>query len=86
VDTGIPQGFLAAPSFAPPMSGIFNEVEIVVPGVRGALFVDGIAWWVEEKDYRELGAKRSEAVAAFFAWAVDNGIAISHGKTEAAFF
>jgi len=40
VDTGIPQGSLAAPiMFATYLSGIFDEVEAAGPGVRGLSFV-----------------------------------------------
>jgi len=45
VDTGIPQGSPAAPiPSVVYLSGIFEEVEMVVPGIRGLSFVDDIGW------------------------------------------
>jgi hypothetical protein len=44
VDTGIPQGSPAAPIlFVTYLSGIFDEVERTVPGVKGLSFADDIA-------------------------------------------
>jgi len=43
--TGIPQGSPAAPIlFFRYLSGIFDEVEAAVPGIRGLSFVDDIGW------------------------------------------
>ena len=85
VDTGIPQGFPAAPIlFITYLSGIFDEVERAVPGIKGLSFLDDIGWWVEGKDGEAGVAKLSDAVAASLDWAASNGVTFSHGKTEAA--
>jgi len=43
VDTGIPQGSPAAPIlFVIYLSGVFHEVEVAAPGIRGLSFVDDI--------------------------------------------
>jgi len=48
VDTGIPQGYPAAPiRFITYLSGIFDEVEREVSGIRGLSFADDTAWWAE---------------------------------------
>jgi hypothetical protein len=87
VDTGVPQGSLAAPIlFITYLSGIFAEVERAVPGVRGLSFVDDIGWWAEGKGDQEVAAKLSQAAAVAMEWATGNGVAFDHGKTEAALF
>jgi len=51
VDTGIPRGSPAAPIlFVTYRSGIFDEVESEVPGIRGLCFVDDIGWWADGPD------------------------------------
>jgi hypothetical protein len=48
VDTGIPQGSPATPVlFITYLSGIFDEVERVVPGIKGLSFADDTASWAE---------------------------------------
>jgi hypothetical protein len=87
VDTGIPQGSLAAPIlFVTYLSGIFDTVEEMVPGVKGLSFADDIARWVKGKDQKEVATKLAEAAAASLDWAKDNGVAFDSGKTEAALF
>jgi hypothetical protein len=87
VDTGIPQGSPAAPIlFVTYLSGIFDEVERTVPGVKGLSFTDNIAWWAKGKFEKEVAAKLAEAAAASLDWAKDTGVAFDHGKTEAALF
>jgi hypothetical protein len=87
VDTGIPQGSPAAPIlFVTYLSGISDEVERAVPGIKGLSFADDIAWWAKGKDEKEVAAKLAEAAAASLDWAKDNGVAFDHGKTEAALF
>jgi ribonuclease HI len=87
VDTGIPQGSPAAPIlFVTYLSGIFDEVERAVPGIKGLSFADDIAWWVKGEDEDEVAAKLAEAAAASLDWARDNGVAFDHGKTEAVLF
>jgi hypothetical protein len=45
--------------------GIFDEVEKVVPGIKGLAFADDIAWWAKGKDTEDLAAKLAvEAVAS----------------------
>jgi len=61
-------------------------VERTVPGVSGLSFVDDIGWWADSKDDEGAAAKLSEAATAAIAWAVRNGVAFGHGKTEAAIF
>jgi len=44
VDTGVPQGSPVAPIlFTTYLSGIFDKVEVAVPGIRGLSFVDDIS-------------------------------------------
>ena len=87
VDTGILQGSPAAPIlFVTYLSGIFDEVEAEVPGIRGLSFVDDIGWWVEGADDEAVAAKLSEAAAASIDWAARNGVAFDHGRAEAAIF
>jgi hypothetical protein len=87
VDTGIPPGSPAAPIlFVTYLSGIFDTVEEMVPGIKGLSFADDIAWWVKGKDQEEVAAKLAEAAAASLAWAKDNGVAFDSGKTEATYF
>jgi hypothetical protein len=87
VDTGIPQGSPAAPIlFVTYLSGIFDEVERAVPGIKGLSFADDIAWWTKGKDDEEVAAKLAEAAAASLEWAKNNGVAFDHGKTEAILF
>ena len=85
VDTGIPQGSPAAPIlFVTYLSGIFDEVERTVPGVKGLSFVDDIGWWAQAGNEEEIAAKLAGAAAAALNWAKDNGVAFDQGKTEAA--
>ena len=78
MDTGIPRGSPAAPIlFVTYLSGIFDEAERAVPGIRRLSFVDDIGW--------PAGGKGDEA-AAFINWATSNGVAFDNGKTEAAIF
>jgi len=87
VDTGVPQGSPAALIlFVTYLSGVFDEVERRVPGVRGLSFVDDIGWWAEGKDDEAVAAKRSEAASASIGWAERNGVAFDHRKTEAVIF
>jgi len=87
VDTGIPQGSPAAPIlFVTYLSGIFDEVEAAVPGVRGLSFVDDISWWAEGRDDEAVAANLAAAATAAIKWAVENGVAFDHSKTEAALF
>jgi len=87
VDTSIPQGSPAAPIlFVTYLSGIFDEVESALPGIRGLSFADDIGWWADEADDEAVAAKLSEAAAASADRAASNGVAPSHGKTEAAIF
>jgi len=87
VDTGNPQGSPAAPIlFVTYLSGIFDEVERVVPGVKGLSFVDDIGWWVQAGNGEEIAAKLAGAAAAALDWAKDNGVAFDQGKTEAVLF
>ena len=87
VDTGIPQGSPAAPVlFVTYLSGIFDEVEAAVPGVRGLSFVDDISWWADGMDDKEVAAKLTAAATASIEWAAKNGVAFDHSKTEAALF
>ena len=87
LDTGIAQGSPAAPIlFVTYLSGIFDEVEVVVPGVRGLSFVDDISWWAEGRDDEVVAANLAAAATAAFKWAVENGVAFDHSKTEAALF
>jgi hypothetical protein len=67
------------------LSGIFEEVEGICGG-KGLSFADDVAWWVEEKDDREVAEKLSKASAAACKWATSNGITFDHGKSEAVFF
>jgi hypothetical protein len=87
VDTGIPQGSPAAPIlFITYLSGIIDEVERAVPGIRGLSFADDIAWWAEGKGEQEMADRLAEAAEAAIGWAGNNGIAFDQGKTEAALF
>jgi hypothetical protein len=87
VDTGIPQGSPVAPIlFVTYLSGIFDEVERAVPGIKGLSFADDIAWWAEGKDQKVVAAKLAEAAAASLDWVKDNGVAFDHRKTEADHF
>ena len=87
VDTGIPHGSPAAPIlFITYLSGIFDEVEAIVPGVRGLSFVDDISWYAEGTDNSEVPAKLTKAVAATIKCASSNRVSFDHGKTEAALF
>jgi len=80
----IPQGSPVAPIlFVTYLSGIFDEVEAAVPGIRGLSFVDDISWWAEGKDDEEVATKLCEAAAAAIEWAAGNGVAFDPGKTEA---
>jgi hypothetical protein len=65
VDTGIPQSSPVAPIlFVTYLSGIFDEVEKVVPDIKGLSFADDIAWWPKGKDAEEVAAKLAEGAAA----------------------
>jgi len=87
VDTGVPQGSLAAPIlFVTYLSGIFDAVERAAPGISGLSFVDDIGWLPEGKGEEEVAAKLSEAAAAAMEWGKNNGVAFDQGKTEAAIF
>ena len=87
VDTGIPQGSPAAPVlFITYLSGIFDEVERAVPGIRGLSIVEDIAWWADGKDDEAAATKMSETAAASIDWTASNGVAFGHGKTEPAIF
>jgi len=87
VDTEIPQGSPVAPIlFTTYLSGIFDKVEAVVPGIWGLSFVDDISWWADATDCKAVAAKLSAAATASIEWAVENGVAFDYGKTEAALF
>jgi len=87
VDTGIPQGSPVAPIlFVTYLSGIFDEVETAVPGIRGLSFVDDISWWAEGNDDGEVASKLLEAATVAIEWAARSGVAFDHRKTEAALF
>jgi hypothetical protein len=76
VDTGILQGSLAAPIlFVTYLSGIFDKVERMVPGIKGLSFADDIAWWAKGGNEEEVAAKLAEAAVASMDWAKDNGVA-----------
>jgi hypothetical protein len=66
--------------------GIFDEVDRAVPGTKGLSFADDIGWWVKGDDEEDVAAKLAVAAAASLDWATDNGVALDHGKTEAALF
>jgi len=84
VDTGIPQGATAPILFVTYLSGIFDEVEAAVSGIRGLSLVGDIGWWAAGADDEAVAAKLSAAAAASIEWAAGNGVAFGHGKTEAA--
>jgi len=87
VDTGISQGSPAAPIlFITYLSGIFDMVEVAVPGVHGLSFMDDIGWWADRSDEMAVAEKPSVAAAAAIEWAAGNGVAFHQGKTEAALF
>jgi len=87
VDTGIPQGSPAAPIlFVTYLSGIFDEVERAVPGIKGLSFADDVGWWAKADSEDEVAAKLAEAAAAALDWAKNNGVAFDQGKTEAVLF
>jgi len=87
VETGIPQGSPAAPIlFVTYLSGIFDEVEAAVPGIRGLSFVDDIGWWADGADDEAVAANLSRAAEAAISWAEKNGVDFDQGKTEAAIF
>jgi len=87
VDTGIPQGLPVAPIlFITYLSGIFEEVEKRVPGVKALSFADDISWWVEGKNDKEVAEKLAEATKAAVSLGEENGIAFDHGKSEAVLF
>jgi len=87
VDTSIPQGSPAAPIFfVTYLSGIFDEVKEAVPGIRGLSFVDDISWWAEGRDDEVVAANLVAAATAAIKWAVENGVAFDHSKTEAILF
>jgi hypothetical protein len=87
VDTGIPQGSPEAPIlFVTYLSGIINQVEREVPGIRGLSFTDDIAWWAEGGEEQEVADKLADAAKVAIEWAGNSGIAFDEGKTEAALF
>jgi len=87
VDTGIPQGSPAAPIlFITYLSGIFEEVEKRVPGVKALSFADDISWWAEGKNDKEVAEKLAKASKAAVAWGEENGITFDHDKSEAVLF
>jgi hypothetical protein len=87
VDTGILQGSPAAPIlFITYLSGIFDKVERMVPGIKGLSIADDITWWVKGGNEKEMAEKLAEAAAASLEWAKDNGVAFDQGKTEAILF
>jgi len=87
VDTGIPQGSPVAPIlFTTYLSGIFDKVEVAVPGIWGLSFVDDISWWADGAHSSAVAAKLSAAAAASIDWAAANGVAFDYDKMEAALF
>ena len=87
VDTGVPQGSLAAPILLVTyLSGIFDEVERTATGISGLSFVNNNGWWAEGKIAEEVPDKLLLAAAVAIEWAGKNGMAFDHGKTEAAIF
>jgi len=87
VDTDIPRGSPATPIlFVTYLSGIFDVVEVAVPGIQGLSFVDDIGWWAAGADDEGVATKLSAAVAVAIEWAAGNRVAFDHGKTEAALF
>ena len=83
VDTGIPRVPPAAPIlFVTYLSGIFDEVEAAVPGVRGLSFGDDIAWWADAADDEAVAVMLYEEASASIDWAANNGVAFDHEKTE----
>jgi len=85
--SNIPRGSPAALIlFVTYLSGISDEVEAAMPGIRGLSFVDDIGWWADWTDDEAVAAKLSEAAAAPIDWAASNGVAFDHGKMEAAIF
>ena len=87
VDTGIPQGLPVAPIlFITYLSGIFEEVEKRVPGVKALSFADDILWWAEGKNEKEVAEKLAEASKTAVSWGEENGIVFDYGKSEAVLF
>ena len=85
--TSILQGSPAALIlFVTYLSGIFDEVERAVPGVKGLSFVDNIGWRVQAGNEEEIAAKLAGVAAAAPNWAKDNGVVFDWGKTEAVLF
>ena len=72
VHTGIPQGSPVAPIlFTTYLSGIFDEVEVAIPGIQGLSFVDNISWWADSADSMAVAAKFSAAAVAAIGWAAE---------------
>jgi hypothetical protein len=68
------------------LSGIFEEVEKVIPGIRALAFTDDVAWWVEGKDDREVAARLGTAAETAIGRGERNGIAFDQEKTTAVLF
>jgi len=85
VDTAVPQGSPAETIlFVTYVSGIFDEVEALVLGIRGLYFVDDIGWWADRLNVEAVAAKLSEAALAVPTNpAAGNGAASDNDKTEA---
>jgi len=82
-----PQGSSAATIlFVAYLSGIFDKVEAIVPGVRALSFVNDISRYAEGTDNSEVPANLMKAVAAAIKCTSSNGVSFDHGKTEAALF
>jgi len=87
VDTGIPQGSPVAPIlFITYLSGIFEEVEKRVEGVKALSFADDISWWAEGKTDKEVAAKLEKASEVLMTWGIENGVIFDHSKSEAVLF
>jgi len=70
VDTSIPQRSPATPIlFVTYLSGILDEVEAAVPGIRGLSFVDDTGWWADGENDEEVAAKLRKAAEASINWA-----------------
>jgi len=74
------------PSVTTYLSGIFEEVETRVPGVKALSFADDISWWAEDKNEKEVVEELAEASKAAVSWGEENGIAFDHSKSEAVLF
>lgn len=87
VQSGIPQGSPVSPIlFAIYLSGIFEEIERKIPGIKILSFADDIGLVTLGNSVNEVCEQLQRAGQVAIAWGQDNAVQFDAEKTEAALF